>query len=161
MLHGFNRDDCELKNVDIDNATFTPGTCGYLCPTKSVIKVKPYFVEYKVIWPNRGGGFGISEIVDVVNLDSPDARTYHEPDVVDNNIFFPMNWTFHLSCERIRTNDCIFNPITRAPSKAEYKMHVKRVSSPFRTANVGPSFDIVTITPPETGKINYVIPTPT
>jgi hypothetical protein len=132
MLHGFKRDNCELKNVDVENATFTPGTCGYLCPTKSAIKVKPYFVEYKVIWPNRGGGFGISEIVDVVNLDSPEARTYHEPDVVDNNIFFPMNWTFHLSCDRIRTNDCIFNPITRAPSKNEFKIHIKRVTSPFR-----------------------------
>ena len=151
MLHGFKKDDCELRNIDVENATFTPGTCGYLCPTKSVIKVKPYFVEYKVIWPNRGGGFGISEIVDVINLDSPEARTYHEPEVVDNNIFFPMNWTFHLSCDRIRTNDCIFNPITRAPSKNEFKIHIKRVTSPFRSSNVGPSFDIVSIIPPETG----------
>ena len=82
MLHGFNRDNCELRNVDVENATFAPGTCGYLCPTKAALKVKPHFVEYKVIWPNRGGGFGISEIVDVVNLDSPEARIYHEPDVV-------------------------------------------------------------------------------
>ena len=74
MLHGFKKDDCELRNIDVENATFTPGTCGYLCPTKSAVQVKPYFVEYKVIWPNRGGGFGISEIVDVVNLDSPEAR---------------------------------------------------------------------------------------
>jgi len=50
MLHGFNRDNCELRNVDVENATFSPGTCGYLCPTKSAVKVKPYFVEYKVIW---------------------------------------------------------------------------------------------------------------
>ena len=132
MLHGFNRDNCELRNVDVENATFSPGTCGYLCPTKAAVKVKPHFVEYKVIWPNRGGGFGISEIVDVVNLDSPEARIYHEPDVVDNNIFFPMNWTFHLSCDRIQTNDCIFNPITRAPAKNEFKIHIKRVTSPFR-----------------------------
>ena len=70
-----------------------------------------------MIWPNRGGGFGISEIVDVVSLDTDEARLYHEPEVVDNNIFFPMNWTFHLSCDRIRSNDCIFNPIRRAPSR--------------------------------------------
>jgi hypothetical protein len=143
MLHGFQRDNCELRSVDVENATFSPG--------KSAIKVKPHFVEYKVIWPNRGGGFGISEIVDVINLDSPEARIYHEPDVVDNNIFFPMNWTFHLSCDRIRTNDCIFNPITRAPSKNEFKVHIKRVTSPFRSTTVGPSFDIVSIVPPETG----------
>ena len=75
-----------------------------------------------MIWPNRGGGFGISEIVDVVSLDSAEARLYHEPEVVDNNIFFPMNWTFHLSCDRIRSNDCIFNPIRRAPSRWESKI---------------------------------------
>lgn len=71
----------------------------------------------QVIWPNRGGGFGISEIVDIVTLDTPEARMYHEPELIDNNIFFPMNWTFHLSCDRIRPNDCIFNPIPRAPPK--------------------------------------------
>ena len=56
----------------MENATFTPGTCGYLCPTKSFIKVKPRFVEYKVIWPNRAGasGSGFSEVADVVSLDS-------------------------------------------------------------------------------------------
>ena len=73
----------------------------------------------QVIWPNRGGGFGISEIVDVVSLETEEARLYHEPEVVDNNIFFPMNWTFHLSCDRIRSNDCIFNPIRRAPSRLD------------------------------------------
>ena len=66
--------------------------------------------------PNRGGGFGIAEIVDVITLNTKEAREYHEPDVVDNNIFFPMNWTFHLSCDRIQTNDCIFNPIQRHTS---------------------------------------------
>jgi hypothetical protein len=49
-----------LKEFDVENATFTPGTCGYLCPTKSVIKVKPRFIEYKVLWPNRAAGLGIS-----------------------------------------------------------------------------------------------------
>ena len=39
----------------------------------------PHFYEYRVIWPNRGGGFGISEIVDIVTLDSQEARLYHEP----------------------------------------------------------------------------------
>ncbi len=120
MLHGFRRDDCEVKSTSYLNVSFTPGTCGYLCPTRTKVAVKPRFFEYKVIWPNRGGGFGISEIVDVVSLDSEEARMYHEPDVIDNNIFFPMNWTFHLSCDRIRSNDCIFNPIRRAPSRCTY-----------------------------------------
>ncbi len=39
----------------------------------------PHFYEYRVIWPNRGGGFGISEIVDIVTLGSQEARLYHEP----------------------------------------------------------------------------------
>jgi hypothetical protein len=117
MLHGFRRDECEVKSTSFLNVSFTPGTCGYLCPTRTKVVVKPRFFEYKVIWPNRGGGFGISEIVDIVSLDSDEARLYHEPHVVDNNIFFPMNWTFHLSCDRIRSNDCIFNPIRRAPSR--------------------------------------------
>ena len=53
------QDDCILKEFDLESATFTPGTCGYLCPTKSVIKFKPRFVEYKVMWPNRVAGVGI------------------------------------------------------------------------------------------------------
>lgn len=153
MLHGFQRDECQLPTQvsTWDNVTFTPGTCGYLCPTRSRLgQVRPRFAEYKVIWPNRGGGFGLSEIVDVVNLDSDEARIYHEPDVVDNNIFFPMNWTFHLSCDSIRTNDCIFNPITRAPpAGAEYTIKLNRVVSPFREPNAGPSFDVLSIEPPE------------
>jgi len=151
MLHGFKQDECTLKEVDVENATFTPGTCGYLCPTKSVIKVKPRFVEYKVTGPNRGSSFGNPEVGEIVNLETPDARMYHEPVVYDNSVFFPMNWTFHLSCDRIRTNDCIFNPITRAPTKSEYKFHLRRVSSPYRAPNVGPSFDVISIAPPETG----------
>ena len=68
----------------------------------------------------------------------------------DNNIFFPMNWTFHLSCDRIQTNDCIFNPIQRAPPLGvEYGIQLKRVTSPFRSPDVGPSFDILSITTPE------------
>ena len=149
MLHGFKQDECILKEVDVENATFTPGTCGYLCPTKSVIKVKPRFIEYKVIGPNRGASF--SDVGEIFNLETPDARMYHEPVVYDNSVFFPMNWTFHLSCDRIRTNDCIFNPITRAPTKSEYKFHLRRVSSPYRAPNVGPSFDVISIAPPETG----------
>ena len=154
MLHGFRRDDCHLleqQSLHLDNITFTPGTCGYLCPTRSQLSnIRPKFAEYKVIWPNRGGGFGLAEIVDVVTLDTPEAREYHEPDVVDNNIFFPMNWTFHLSCDRRQTNDCIFNPIRRAPPLGEeYRIQLKRVTSPFRSPNVGPSFDILSITTPE------------
>ena len=49
----------------------------------------------------------------------------------------------------IRTNDCIFNPITRAPTKAEYKFHLRRVLSPYRSSNVGPSFDVMSIATPE------------
>ena len=103
-----------------------------------------------ILGPNRGGGFGIAEIVDVITLNTKEAREYHEPDVVDNNIFFPMNWTFHLSCDRIQTSDCIFNPIQRAPpANQTYGIQLKRVTSPFRSPDVGPSFDILSITPPD------------
>ena len=112
------------------------------------MSTKPKFYEYKVIWPNRGGGFGISEIVDIVTLDSEEARLYHEPDVVDDNIFFPMNWTFHLSCDRIRPNDCIFNPIRRAPSRSVYD--IAATNDPADPEAL--SFDIDSITPPETGR---------
>ena len=79
---------------------------------RSRIRFTPRFFEYKVVWPNRGGGFGIAEIVDVVNLQSSeDARRYHEPRVLDTSIFFPMNWTFQLTCDRIRPDDCVFNPV--------------------------------------------------
>ena len=53
MLHGFRRDDCVLKTepmLHFDNVTFTPGTCGYLCPTRSQLAdIRPKFQEYKVI----------------------------------------------------------------------------------------------------------------
>ena len=52
MLHGFRRDECILKNkpfLNFDNVTFTPGTCGYLCPTRSELtNIRPKFAEYKV-----------------------------------------------------------------------------------------------------------------
>lgn len=52
MLHGFRRDECDLKNgpsLKFDNVTFTPGTCGYLCPTRSKLaNIRPKFAEYKV-----------------------------------------------------------------------------------------------------------------
>ncbi len=52
MLHGFKRDECELidqPDLTFDNITFTPGTCGYLCPTRSKLdNVRPRFAEYKV-----------------------------------------------------------------------------------------------------------------
>ena len=74
MLHGFRRDECSLNNwirpnglgpnglpltnaatLLMENITFTPGTCGYLCPT-SLSKMNsdtgrkwtPKFAEYKV-----------------------------------------------------------------------------------------------------------------
>ena len=154
MLHGFKRDECVLKDsvIDVmDNVTFTPATCGYMCPTSAKFaelgKLNPYFAEYKVIWPNRGGGFGIAEIMDV-SLDTPEARAYHEPDVIDNNIFFPMNWTFYLSCGRIRPQECIFSPITRAPTNEGYSIKLTQVTSPFRSPEFGPSFDLLSITPP-------------
>lgn len=122
MVHGFNDDKCQVTPGSWENATFTPGTCGYMCPTRSRLRVAPKFFEYKVVWPNRGGGFGITEIVDVVNLEKIQEREYHEPRMIDSNIFFPMNWTFHLNCDRIRSDDCIFNPILN--SKAEIKYNV-------------------------------------
>ena len=81
VLHGFERDSCDVRSSSYLNLSFTPGTCGYLCPTKlkSTAELNPTFYEYKVIWPNRGGGFGISEIVDIVTLDTEQARLYHEP----------------------------------------------------------------------------------
>ena len=52
MLHGFRRDECILKNepfLNFENVTFTPGTCGYLCPTRSKLtNIRPKFAEYKV-----------------------------------------------------------------------------------------------------------------
>ena len=67
------QDECALKDFDLENATFTPGTCGYLCPTKSVIKFKPRFVEYKVMWPNRAAGVGIEGQLKVAG----DGPLYH------------------------------------------------------------------------------------
>ena len=55
MLHGFQRDDCTLKSqpsLNFDNVTFTPGTCGYLCPTRTDLTgsgIRPKFAEYKVM----------------------------------------------------------------------------------------------------------------
>ena len=74
MLHGFRRDECNLNNwirpnglgpnglpltnaatLLMENITFTPGTCGYLCPTSlnkmnddTGRKWTPKFAEYKV-----------------------------------------------------------------------------------------------------------------
>ena len=75
MLHGFKRDECELNNwinrnglgpkglpltnaatLLNENVTFTPGTCGYLCPTSLTSiaandggrRWTPKFAEYKV-----------------------------------------------------------------------------------------------------------------
>ena len=84
-------------------------------------------------------------------MDTPEAKAYHEPDVIDDNIFFPMNWTFYLSCDRIRPQDCIFSPIQRAPpSDSDYSLRLRQVSSPFRSPEVGPSFDVLSIMPPHT-----------
>ena len=78
MLHGFRRDECSLNNwirpnglgpnglpltnaatLLMENITFTPGTCGYLCPTSlnkmndnTGRKWTPKFAEYKVIIPD-------------------------------------------------------------------------------------------------------------
>jgi hypothetical protein len=62
-----------------------------------------------------------------------------------------MNWTFYLSCDRIRPQDCIFSPIQRAPpSDSDYSLRLRQVSSPFRSPEVGPSFDVLSIMPPHT-----------
>ena len=151
MLHGFKSDECDIISPSFINVSFTPGTCGYLCPARK--KQRNQFYEYKVVWPNRGGGFGISEIVDIVTLDSDEARIYHMPSVVDNYVFFPMNWTFHLSCDRIRPNDCIFNPIRRAPSRKIYSIQALATSSDLQhLSREGPDFDVASITPPDTGR---------
>ena len=63
MLHGFRRDECVLKNepmLNFDNVTFTPGTCGYLCPTRSQLAdIRPKFQEYKVICKSSVKKFAI------------------------------------------------------------------------------------------------------
>ena len=76
LLIGLSDDKCSLRQDSLSNASFTPGVCGYMCPTRTRIKEDaPRFYEYKVVWPNRGGGFGMTEIVDVVNLQSENARS--------------------------------------------------------------------------------------
>ena len=42
-----------------------------------MVVIFPYndvIVYIQVVWPNRGGGFGITEIVDVVNLEKIEER---------------------------------------------------------------------------------------
>ena len=41
ILHGFNDDACEVRQEALTNASFTPGVCGYMCPTRSRIKFTP------------------------------------------------------------------------------------------------------------------------
>ena len=48
MLHGFRRDECDVLSASYLNVSFIPGTCGYLCPTRTTVAVKPRFYEYKV-----------------------------------------------------------------------------------------------------------------
>ena len=69
----------------------------------------------------------MTEIVDVVNLQAEDARKYHEPRVLDNSIFFPMNWTFQLTCDRIRPDDCVFNPVTQIPRSKQYNVKLNNL----------------------------------
>ena len=101
---------------------------GNFFKTYGFVKVWLLFLLLKVIWPNRGGGFGIAEIIDV-SLDTPEARAYHSPHVIDNNIFFPMNWTFQLTCDRIRPDDCVFNPVSanRLGSKVDYNIKLNNL----------------------------------
>ena len=47
MLHGFRRDECDVLSTSFMNVSFQPGTCGYLCPTRTTVAVKPRFYEYK------------------------------------------------------------------------------------------------------------------
>ena len=44
--------------------------------------------------------------------------------MLDNAIFFPMNWTFQLTCDRIRPDDCVFNPITKSGKGKEYNVEL-------------------------------------
>ena len=147
ILQGFSDDKCDVRNSSLTNASFTPGVCGYICPTRSRIKFTPRFFEYKVVWPNRGGGFGITEIVDVVNLQSEDARKYHEPRVLDNSIFFPMNWTFQLTCDRIRPDDCVFNPVSshRLRSNIDYNIKLNNLQVTMKEEDQQPQFVVESI----------------
>jgi len=147
ILQGFSDDKCDVRNSSLTNASFTPGVCGYICPTRSRIKFTPRFFEYKVVWPNRGGGFGITEIVDVVNLQSEDARKYHEPRVLDNSIFFPMNWTFQLTCDRIRPDDCVFNPVSsnRLSSNIDYNIKLNNLQVTMKEEQEQPQFVVESI----------------
>jgi len=36
MVHGFNDDKCKVKSDKWKNVSFTPETCGYMCPTRFV-----------------------------------------------------------------------------------------------------------------------------
>merc|ERR1719367_751027 len=155
ILHAFSDDKCQVRSSALANASFSPGVCGYMCPTRSRIRVTPRFFEYKVVWPNRGGGFGITEIVDVVNLEALDARLYHEPRVMDSSIFFPMNWTFQLNCDRIRSDDCIFNPVSKKGSgrrgreeEKEYNVQLSPMQLQMRksTDHQHPEFVVESIT---------------
>ncbi|XP_023326717.1 uncharacterized protein LOC111700130 [Eurytemora carolleeae] len=150
MVHGFMDDKCQVRPDAWENATFTPGTCGYMCPTRSRLQVTPKFFEYKVVWPNRGGGFGITEIVDVVNLDKIEERKYHEPRMIDSSIFFPMNWTFQLNCDRIRSDDCIFNPVLNLKDIKEYTVQLTplQITNKKVTDHIHPEFMVSSIQHP-------------
>merc|ERR1719195_1926209 len=147
ILHGFSDNNCKVRPESWANASFSPGVCGYICPTRSRIRFTPRFFEYKVVWPNRGGGFGITEIVDVVNLQSEDARKYHEPRVLDTSIFFPMNWTFQLTCDRIRPDDCVFNPVSanRLGSKVDYNIKLNNLQVTMKEEHQHPEFVVESI----------------
>ena len=150
ILQGFSDDKCDVRRAALTNASFSPGVCGYICPTRSRISFTPRFFEYKVVWPNRGGGFGITEIVDVVNLQSEDARKYHEPRVLDNSIFFPMNWTFQLTCDRIRPDDCVFNPVSskRLSSNIDYNIKLNNLQVTMKEEQQQPQFVVESIFSP-------------
>lgn len=146
ILQGLSDDKCSLRQDSLSNASFTPGVCGYMCPTRTRIKEDaPRFYEYKVVWPNRGGGFGMTEIVDVVNLQSENARRYHEPQVLDTSIFFPMNWTFQLTCDRIRPDDCVFNPVSKGASKKNFNVQLNNLQVTLKREHHYPQFVVESI----------------
>ena len=58
MLHGFRRDECDVLSTSFMNVSFQPGTCGYLCPTRTTVAVKPRFYEYKA--SKNASSFGLN-----------------------------------------------------------------------------------------------------
>ena len=38
-----------------------------------------------------------------------------------------MNWTFQLTCDRIRPDDCVFNPVSKGASKKNFNVQLNNL----------------------------------